>query len=416
MALRPRRWPPAALLAYLAAVAVTGALLWTRPGPPLAVRVLAPERAVSTAPELQERPQPWWVAFRVDADLWERLFRWAWPLFPGSGGRPADGGAPGGEAPDGGAPGVAAPAGGAGAVGSLPPGAPAVSASERGRWTPGEALQALSLLLLGIRWDTPLTWLLADLPALADAAPPAPPAPSEAAVEDARPLVVTGAEPVVLIYHTHATESFLPELPGATGPQDAFTTDRRRNMVHVGDVLAAALAELGVPVAHSREEYDAAGRVGAYERSLAGIEPILARYPSIRLIVDLHRDSVGRDRTVAVAGGRRVARVMLVVGTDRLLSHPHWRENAAFAARVAAAMEAAYPGLVRTVDGQPYMVEEGRYNQHVAPGAILIELGGAENTLAEEDATARLLAPILADLVKSGRVPPRRATPTGPSR
>ncbi|MBX5476959.1 MAG: stage II sporulation protein P [Clostridia bacterium] len=390
LALRPRRWPSATVVAYAAAVAVCVALLWTRPGPPLAVRVLAPQRAISTAPELQDRPYPWWVAFRLSDDAWARVVHWAWPLFPDR---------------------VPGPAGGSPSGGASRSMEPIVA------WSPAELAQGLSQALLGFRWDSPLSWLLADIPALADTVPRgAPGAPSPAPADEGQPIVVTGPDPAVLIYHTHATESFLPELPDATEPQDAFTTDRRRNMVQVGDALAASLAALGVNVVHSREEYDAAGRVGAYERSLAGIEPILAEYPSLRLVIDLHRDSADRDRTVAVAAGEHVAKVMLVVGTDRLLSHPHWRENAAFAARVAAAIEAAHPDLLRKPDGQPYMVERGRYNQHVAPGAILIEVGGAENTLAEEDATARLLAPILADLVKSGRVPPRPATPTGPSR
>ncbi|MBX6351105.1 MAG: stage II sporulation protein P [Clostridia bacterium] len=369
--LLPRRRPPAgAVLAYLAGLLL--ALLLIRPGAfaPSELPALAPEPPRATAPGIAA-PPPAWLLWRPGGEMWAELLRLTLPCLS------AD---PGGQ-------------------GALPPAF---------AWRGPSFANLVSLLAGGFRWDDPFSWLAASLPALAR--PAARPGPSEEPSEvasEAGPegdVVLLGSDPLVLVYHTHATESFLPELPRGSPP---FSSDRAADVVRVGDELARELARLGVGVVHSRALYDAEGRVGAYERSLAGILPLLSRYPSLRLVVDLHRDSAERAATTAVVGGETVARVLLVVGTDKLLPHPGWRENAAFAAVVADAIERRAPGLVRRPDGQPYLVEDGRYNQQVAPGALLLEVGGVGNTMAEELRTARIVAPVLAELLREGRVPPR---------
>lgn len=368
--LLPRRIPPGgAVFAYLAGLLLALALLWSGGRGPSEEPALAPAPAVPTAPGLSELPPPW-VVWRPGGAFWSELLRLALPCLPR---------APGGER-------------------ALPP--PLA-------WQGPSFTDLFALVLGGFRWDDPYSWLAASLPALArPARGPAAGGPSESASEAGATgdLTVSGERPEALVYHTHATESFLPELPPGSAP---FSPERAKDVVRVGDELARALASLGVGVVHSRALYDAEGRVGAYERSLAGILPILARYPSIRLVIDLHRDSASRDATTAVVRGEAVARVLLVVGTDKLLPHPAWRANAAFAALVADALDRAAPGLVRRPDGHPYLAEDGRYNQHVAPGAVLLEVGGVGNTMEEELRTARIVAPVLAELLREGRVPAR---------
>lgn len=385
-ALRPRRLPLGGALAYFVALAAGLALLWSVP--PVAIRVLAPQRPVTSAPELQGHRYPWWLAVRLGDDFWIQVLRTAWPMLPDR--APRDEGSPG-------------------AAGSGRRLEPLVV------WSASRALDVATVAVGGFRWSEPFTWLAVNLPALGllramnAAGPVGLGANDVGSPQPIGDLVVTGPEPTVLVYHTHATESFATMVGKGADP---FSPDRSRDMVRVGDELTRALVERGVQVAHSRALYDREGRVGAYERSLAGISPILARYPTIRLIIDMHRDSAPRRDTMTQVGGQSVAKILFVVGSGQLLPHPGWAVNAAFAARVAVAMELAYPGILRKPGGQPYLVEKGRYNQHVGPGAVLIEVGGVGNSLEEELATARLLAPVLDSLFRAGEVPVR--TPDRP--
>lgn len=214
------------------------------------------------------------------------------------------------------------------------------------------------------------------------------------------PLVVFGLHPLVLIYHTHGQESFLP----ATGK--LLSPDPQQDVVRLGAALAGDLfSEYGIPAAHLRTAFDAPGTVGAYVRSLAGVQKVLARHPSLHLLLDLHRDQAPAPQTTAVIGGQGVARVMIVVGDDQTLPEPNWRRNAAWAVEMASAFRRAYPGLLRTYQGHPYYSDGGRFNQQLSPAALLLEIGGTHNTMAEELRGVQLVARVLAGMIRAGRYP-----------
>lgn len=207
-----------------------------------------------------------------------------------------------------------------------------------------------------------------------------------------------GGGPLIAIYHSHAMESYLPMVrqvsAGNTGKmnaEDAFADDPDLTVIRVGQELANVLAtKYAIPNVHSRRFHDLGGRVGAYVESASTIERLMAQYPSVRVLLDLHRDSPRRSITTATIGGRSVARILLLVGSDTTLEHPNWRANLAFANRLHQVMERFYPGLSRGV-----MVKESRYNQHYLPHSMLVEVGGVDNSLDEVLAAVRLFAEAL---------------------
>lgn len=242
--------------------------------------------------------------------------------------------------------------------------------------------------------------------------PPATGVPDDAVVEDedAHLYLYGGTNPVVAIVHTHGSESFLPVVtamaraadPHAdTSSLDAFSSDPSANMVRVGEELARYLsATKGVPVVQSRRLHDAhrdGFRLGAYERSLETMTEILRRHPSVKILIDLHRDAPGRETTTATINGVPTATICVIVGTDKLLDNPHWRENLSFARRLVATMEQMYPGLSRGI-----LVRDERYNQHVMAQTLLLEVGGQENTLEEIYAAVRDLGDVLSQIVAEG--------------
>ena len=121
-------------------------------------------------------------------------------------------------------------------------------------------------------------------------------------------------------------------------------------------------------------------------------------YPSIRLVLDLHRDAAdtenGQLRTAVDTGDGQIAQLMLVMGTEEAgLRHPDWEENLSLALKLHATLEGQCPGIMR-----PLILRSQRFNQDMSPGALLVEVGAAGNTHAEAIAAAEQLAEAIAAL------------------
>lgn len=225
--------------------------------------------------------------------------------------------------------------------------------------------------------------------------------------------VVAGGIPLVGIYHTHDYESYISEFPGLRPRSDeewqlVSSTDPDRNIIRVGRRLAERLCERGVTVVHSPSR-NAYTYLGAYAYSRKTAEYILDRFPTVQILLDLHRDAAPREVTTVAIGGRTVARVAIVIGTgDRDLPHPRWQENLAWADRLHQAMNRRYPGLSRGI-----IRRNQRYNQDLRPGALLLEFGSAQNDMDEALRAADLVAGVLADLIAGGEAPGTESSSPG---
>ncbi len=215
---------------------------------------------------------------------------------------------------------------------------------------------------------------------------------------------LTPEEPQVLILHTHGSEAYTPA-PGTevVWSGNHRTTDSRYNVVAVGDAMAEVLGEAGISVIHDRTLYDYPSYSGAYDRSLAAIQSYLAQYPTIRFILDVHRDAIedgqGNQYKVvsAIEGEGTAAQLTLVVGSDGSgLTHPHWKENLRLAVAVQQDALACYPTLMR-----PILLRNSRYNQHATTGSLLIEAGAAGNSPEEAALAGRLFAQRMAEVLQA---------------
>ena len=201
--------------------------------------------------------------------------------------------------------------------------------------------------------------------------------------------------PQILIYHTHSRESFADSVPG-----DASTT-----IVGAGDKLAGLLEDkYGFKVLHHTGEYDTV-RDDAYNESLPAITQILEENPTIVVVIDLHRDAVSGDRKLVMdLQGRPTARFMFFNGLSysrksgeiTYLENPYIQENLAFSFQAQVAANEYYPGIARKVYLKAY-----RFNMHLKPKSMLIELGAQNNTVEEImnacDPLAHILAIVLGD-------------------
>ena len=209
----------------------------------------------------------------------------------------------------------------------------------------------------------------------------------------------------ILIIHTHSSEAYTPAgLDKYEASDEARTEDTQYNIVRVGDELTAVLENAGLHVIHDRGIYDYPSYTGSYTRSAQAIANWLADYPSIRMVIDVHRDALGENgtvyKTMAEEDGVCASQVMMLIGTDESgLAHSGWRDNLALAVYLQQAVSTAHPTLMRPVQLVPQ-----RYNQHLSPGSMILEVGSSGNTLQEALAAVRLFgesaAPALAALVE----------------
>lgn len=194
--------------------------------------------------------------------------------------------------------------------------------------------------------------------------------------------IFTNGEPQVLIMHTHTTETFEPyEREAFDAGFNYRTTDPSLNMVMVGEAIAKELQQGGIGVIHDATIHDYPSYTGSYERSRATVQAILAEHPSIKVVLDIHRDAISRDGTIAQPvieiDGRKAAQVMIISGCDDgTLGMPDFRKNFRFAALLQQQMETDYPGLTR-----PILFDYRKYNQDLRTGSLLIEVGSHGNTL-----------------------------------
>lgn len=197
----------------------------------------------------------------------------------------------------------------------------------------------------------------------------------------------------ILIYHTHTHEAYLMTAANEYEPLETWRTDdNQHNIVRVGAELASLLTDMGFEVVHDTTDHEQSDLSTAYIRSLETLSTRQAE--KYDLYIDLHRDAYteGAELTCSY-NDTNAAKLMVLIGKgDNFEEKPFFEENYELACRLTDEINSICPSLCRDV-----MVKTGRYNQHIAPNALLIEVGSNMNTLEE----ALCSMPVLADALAS---------------
>lgn len=210
-------------------------------------------------------------------------------------------------------------------------------------------------------------------------------------------------QPQILIYHTHATESF--ELTERNCYDDTFsckTTDPSKSIIAVGDEICSQLDKAGITYIHDTLVHDYPSYDGSYQSSRETVQEILEKYPSIKIALDIHRDGIEREdgtrlSPVVEINGKKAAQIMIISGCDDgTMNMPNYLKNFHFASVLQSKLESTYGGLTR-----PILFDYRFYNQDLTTGSLLIEVGSHGNSLEQVKYSGQLIGKVLAQIIKA---------------
>ncbi|MFJ7932326.1 stage II sporulation protein P [Peribacillus sp. NPDC096448] len=215
-------------------------------------------------------------------------------------------------------------------------------------------------------------------------------------------MTASNKNPSVFIYHTHTTESFTPLLNNKN-PDKAL--DNKKNITMVGAELTSELKKKNINVLHSTTDFDKIVRdrdldySNIYDISGKEVQTVLDKNKNLKLIIDIHRDTQLKDATTVRIDGKDVASVSFVVSENS----PNFKENRKIANLFHQKLEKKYPGLSRgvllKVSQTRNAYKQKFYNQDLFANSLLLQIGGVENTIEEENRSVELLAEIIDEIL-----------------
>lgn len=214
--------------------------------------------------------------------------------------------------------------------------------------------------------------------------------------------IIETKEPQVLIFHTHTSESYMKQDQGFF--YESFyprSLNNEKNVTRVGKAIADKLIENGINVVHDVTYHDNPTYNGSYSRAAQTIKKNLEKYPSVQMVIDIHRDSLGSKESGKIKPtfkyqDKKAAQLMIICGcdTDGSLGFPNWGKNLTLGLKVQKYCETLFPGITR-----PLNFSKVKYNEHLTPGSLLIEVGSDANTLEEAVRTGSMLGESLSKLL-----------------
>lgn len=197
------------------------------------------------------------------------------------------------------------------------------------------------------------------------------------------------SDPLVIIYHTHSSESYMPFTES-----NYHRVEEEGTVRDVGNVLEAELKKKGINVIHDKTIHDRPSYNESYSRSLNTIKTLKEKYPTALYIIDLHRDAAAASATEGKyieIDGKRVAKFSMVVGK----SNENYVELYDFAKKVSGKAAAMYSGF-----GGAIIEKDYNYNEFVSNKALLLEVGNNKNTIEEARECGKYFAEVLASIIK----------------
>lgn len=184
-------------------------------------------------------------------------------------------------------------------------------------------------------------------------------------------------KPLIYIYNTHQNEEYSPSnyIEFSINPtvmmndyilEDVFSKKK------IGTVVEEASIE-NILKENNWKYYN------SYKASRLLLEEAKKKYPSLEYFIDVHRDSLTRDKTTIMIGDKSYAKILFIVG----LENKNYQGNYEFTEKISNKLNEKYPNISKGIYKKSGVGVNGIYNQDFSSHTILIEIGGYENTTVE---------------------------------
>lgn len=195
--------------------------------------------------------------------------------------------------------------------------------------------------------------------------------------------IIEKTEPLVYIYNTHDTEEYIDY-----------------NVFDASIYLKNKLNTLGINTiveenrtSKIRDDYGW-NYSQSYKASRINLEKIRNDNPSLKLFIDLHRDSVGKNYTSIEINEKKYAKILFVVGKE----HNNYLQNLYFTQSIDETIK-KYANISKGILEKSGYGVNGIYNQDIAQNVILMEVGGNENTKEEVNNTLDIISNVIKEIL-----------------
>ncbi|KAB7671283.1 stage II sporulation protein P [Bacillus sp. B1-b2] len=202
--------------------------------------------------------------------------------------------------------------------------------------------------------------------------------------EENKPITVPENKSV-LIYNSHNLEAFLPLLKNTNNSNSPTSSDERANVVGLSNRLTELLQQEGIGVQLDKTNInqkllDRNWKFNSsYTVSKEVVETALNSNSELKYLIDIHRDAARKEQTTANINGENYAKLYFIVGQ----ANENYEKNQEFATKLHEEIQKKYPGISRGVFLKGKEQGNGVYNQNYSDRAILLEVGGVDNTQSE---------------------------------
>ncbi|PGD96305.1 stage II sporulation protein P [Bacillus pseudomycoides] len=209
-----------------------------------------------------------------------------------------------------------------------------------------------------------------------------------------QPSQTTGKRQVAFIYHTHSWESYLPLLNLTNNPNPNKATSSVTNISILGDRFREQLENEGIGAVNDKTDVGerliskGLNDTSSYKMSREVVQEAMASNRELQYFFDLHRDSARKNVTTKAIGDKSYAKLAFVIGKG----NKNYAKNLQLATALHEAINKKYPGVSRGVIQKGFQTGNGVYNQDLSGQAILIEVGGVDNTSEELNRSIDVLA------------------------
>lgn len=213
-------------------------------------------------------------------------------------------------------------------------------------------------------------------------------------VEDPNEIEID--KPIIYIYNTHQLEEYNMEV--------LYDYSIKPNVLIASYILKEKFMDKGIPAiveTNNIKKYLNQNKLKynkSYVASRYFAKDMLKKEPTIEYMIDIHRDSAKYNTTLYKLNGKNYARILFVVGLD----HKNYKPNLELATNLNNIFNKKYSGFSRGISKKTGKGVNGVYNQDLSENAILLEVGGVDNTIEEVNNSMELISEVISEYIKEG--------------